>query len=241
MHYRDVLYSDYSTAFSGQKQYDPTVQYASYEATYELQSLQRDLAIFDVGCGKGEWLAWMSQKGFRSLHGTDFSPSDVAVAIQQLPHAQVVQGDATEQLRQRGGQLDVVHAKDVIEHMTKDEFIHFLQAAHAALRPGGRIWLRSFNAQAPLSGMTRYGDFTHESGHTPSSLAQCLRATGFTQVKVKGQHYCSTALQGRLRALLSWPVKQLARLLLKLRHGSGSHGEVDLFAAEPDLFAEAVK
>jgi 2-polyprenyl-3-methyl-5-hydroxy-6-metoxy-1,4-benzoquinol methylase len=134
-----------------------------------------------------------------------------------------------------------VHAKDVIEHMTKDEFIHFLQAAHAALRPGGRIWLRTFNAQAPLSGMTRYGDFTHESGHSPSSLAQCLRATGFTQIRVKGQHYCSRSLSGRVRALLSWPVKKAARLMLKLRHGGGSHGEVDLFASEPDVFAEAVK
>jgi cyclopropane fatty-acyl-phospholipid synthase-like methyltransferase len=241
MSYRTVLYSNYSASFAEQKTHNPQVQFAAYEATYSLDGLQKEQHILDIGCGTGEWLCWMKSKGFTHLHGTDFSPSDIAVARQSLGSASLAEADGTVYLHQRPGSFDLIHAKDVIEHMTKDEFILFLQTAHAALKPGGKLWLRSFNAQAPLSGATRYGDFTHESAHTPGSLAQCLRATGYGEISVRGFHYCSSSMNGRLRALLSWPVQKVARLVLKLRHGSGpSHG-VDLFAAQPDLHAEGSK
>ncbi len=241
--YRDVLYRDYSASFGGRKLHDPATQHAQYDATYPVRPADHSCAVADLGCGHGEWLGWMAAQGFGNLTGVDGSEADLASAKQHgRAETRWVQGDATTFLEAHAGSFDLVHAKDVIEHMTKDEFIRFLQAAHGALRPGGQIWLLSFNAQSPLSAATRYGDFTHEGGFTPTSLAQCLRACGFGGVRVEGRHYCSGSLGGQVRRLLAAVFYRGCRVVLKLRHGAGGAREgVDAFTTLPDLFAAGVR
>ncbi len=240
-HYRDILYRDYSAAFSAQKSYNPEQQFAQYAAVYDGLPKATDAAIADLGCGKGEWLAWLGTKGFTNLTGVDGSPADLAIARQHdRSGVQWIESDVTAHLATRPQAYDLIHAKDIIEHMTKDEFIRFLQAARLALKPGGRLWLLTFNAQSPLSAATRYGDFTHESGHTPSSLAQCLRACGFAGPRVRGLFHCARSFGGRMRSMLGAVFFPAGRLLLKLRHGSGaSVAGVDLHTTLPDVFAEA--
>lgn len=241
--YRDILYRDYSAAFSAQKTYDPEQQFAQYEAVYSALPADAGAAIADLGCGKGEWLAWLGAKGFTNLTGVDGSEADLVIARGHGGSgAQWIQADVTGHLEARPEAYDLIHAKDVIEHMTKDEFIRFLLASRQALKPGGRLWLLTFNAQSPLSAATRYGDFTHETGHTPSSLAQCLRACGFAKPRVRGLFYCSKSMGGRLRALLGAVFFRLCRVLLRLRHGGGKAVEgVDLLTPLPDTFTEACK
>lgn len=240
--YRDILYRDYSASFGGQKVLDASVQHAQYAATYDNHlPLDRSIAIADLGCGKGEWLGWMAANGFSRLTGVDLSPSDLAIARQGGPSGTWVQENVISFLESQHASFDLLHAKDMVEHFTKEEFVRFLSAARGALRPGGVLWLLTFNAQSPLSAATRYGDFTHEIGLTPASMAQCLRACGFQQVAVRGHHYCSQSRSGRIRHWLGRFLFKAARLVLKIRHGgTGADGQVELHAAEPDLFAHAV-
>ncbi len=241
--YRDVLYRNYSESFGSQKIHNPALQYAQYEVTYPNVPSDKSLAIVDLGCGKGEWLTWLAGKGFTQLTGVDGSPSDLTIARAQSPTISWVQANLLDFMKSAApGTFDLIHAKDVIEHLTKDEFIAFLQSSHRLLRPGGRVWLQTFNAQSPLSAATRYGDFTHESGHTPASLAQCLRACGFGQMRIEGRHYHSQSLSGRVRGLLGKVYYRGARLALTLRHGSGSAMPgVDLHSVLPDVFAEGIR
>ena len=242
MNYRDILYADYSASFGQSKRFEPQVQFGVYAGTYPPPACAKDAEILDVGCGKGEWLAWLKQQGFTRLSGVDVSPSDMAQSQTWLEGVTLVQDRTEAFLEGKAEAFDLIHGKDVVEHMTKDEFIAFLQLARAALRPGGQLWLLTFNAQAPLAGAVRYGDFTHEIGLTPSSMAQCLRACGFGSVSVRGTHYCSKSLSGRSRWLLSQPVHCLARLMLRLRHGGGGmEGGVDALSPLPDMLAVATK
>ena len=241
MSYRDILYANYSASFGEGKAFDPAVQFAQYEAVYDCQGLNKNAAVLDVGCGKGEWLAWMKQQGFTQLSGVDASISDLQHSQSWLQGVELHQQPVLEHLVDRPSAFDLIHGKDVAEHMTKDEFLRFLQLTRASLKPGGQLWLMTFNAQAPLASATRYGDFTHEIGLTPRSLAQCLRACGFDHLHVRGVHYCSTSSSGRLRWLLSQPVLLAARLMLELRHGTGMEEGIDTFAPHPDLFCAARK
>ena len=240
--YRDLLYRDYSASFAGQKVMDAGVQHAQYEATYDALPQSREAVIADLGCGKGEWLGWMAGKGYHQLTGVDLSPADLAVARQNAPERNWVEENVITFLEGKSAEYQLIHAKDIIEHFTKDEFIRFLMAAKGALKPGGELWLLTFNAQSPLSAAIRYGDFTHELGLTPASLAQCLRACGFAHLSVQGRHYCSQSKSGRMRRLLGWAVFRAARLVLKIRHGEAARERgVDLHCTEPDLFAMACK
>ncbi|OYW31634.1 MAG: hypothetical protein B7Z47_00470 [Chthoniobacter sp. 12-60-6] len=239
---RDILYRNYSASFESQKALNAGIQHAQYEATYEHLPSDRRCSVADLGCGKGEWIAWMASKGFTHLTGIDLSPSDLAIARQNDPARKWVEGNVITFLESQTGAFDLLHAKDIIEHFTKDEFMRFLSAAKSALKPGGRLWMLTFNAQSPMSSVTRYGDFTHETGHTPSSLAQCLRASGFKEVRVSGLHYCSSSLGGRMRALFGAVVYGCCRVLIALRHGKGSPSPgIDRMTASPDLFIEAAE
>ncbi|MCB1278114.1 class I SAM-dependent methyltransferase [Prosthecobacter sp.] len=240
--YRDILYRDYSASFAGQKTLDAGVQHAQYEATYDHLPTNRNVGIVDLGCGKGEWLSWMASKGYSKLTGVDLSPSDLAIARQNNPDRIWEEQNVITYLESQSGSFDLLHAKDIIEHFTKDEFIQFLLAAKKALKPGGELWLLTFNAQSPLSSAIRYGDFTHEIGLTPASMAQCLRACGFSHISVQGRHYCSTSASGQTRRILGEIVFGLARLLLKIRHGDAPKERgIDLHCTQPDLFTMACK
>lgn len=242
--YRDVLYADYSANFGDLKTFDQgRSQFPLYEAIYSSFDVPKEASILDVGCGKGEWLGWLQRKGYQQLAGVDGSPSDLAIAGSWLEKIQLTQDNLLSHLDVTPERYDVIHAKDVIEHLTKDEIVRFLQGARRCLNEGGQIWLQTFNAQAPLAAATRYGDFTHEIGLTPQSLAQCLSACGFRNVRVQGVHYCSHSIGGRMRRLLSFAVHYMSRLILRLRHGGGSDpgGAVDRFCVLPDMLAVAFK
>ncbi len=243
MNWRELLYRDYSANFGGGKSYDAARQWASYDVVYAARlPANEQLKIADLGCGKGEWLQWMGQRGFVDRTGVDLSESDLAVARMNDATVKWVDGNLMEFLRSRSGEFDIVHAKDVVEHFTKEEFIEFLVLCEKALRPGGQLWLLTYNAQSPLAGMTRYGDFTHEIGLTPASMAQCLRACGFSKVKVDGFHYCSRSLGGRLRDWIGRLFYFAGRFALKVRHGGAEAMDgVDQYNAQPDLFAISVK
>jgi cyclopropane fatty-acyl-phospholipid synthase-like methyltransferase len=238
--YRDILYRNYSASFGDQKTLDVSVQYAQYESTYNDLPTGRDEAVADLGCGKGEWVGWMNSKGFASLTGVDLSESDLAIAKSSGTPCTWVYDNVISFLESHEAAFDLLHAKDIIEHFTKDELVGFLIAAKRALKPGGKIWLLTFNAQSPLSSHTRYGDFTHEIGLTPSSISQCLRACGFDQISVQGRHYCSNTTSGKLRRYLGMIMFRFARFALQLRHGKVAPNiSIDLHCVEPDLFITA--
>lgn len=217
--------------------------FPALDTTYVDFPANKAAHILDAGCGKGEWLAWLTEKGYQNLYGVDSASEDLATARNWLPGVHFELGLIFNYLKAKDRKFDLIHAKDVIEHFTKDELIEFLTLSRDRLSNSGEIWLQTFNAQAPLASATRYGDFTHEIGLTPTSIAQCLRATGYEVRYVRGVHYCSSSLSGRLRWILSAFIQKLARVMLQARHGGPptSTDNVDRLCALPDMLAVASK
>ena len=236
--YRGRLYERYSENFGAAKAADLTVQFRQFEICYRHLPAPGSV-IGDLGCGKGEWLAWLRQKGFVSLWGVDRSPGDVAIARGQLGTIEIVEADIPAALRAQPGRFDLLHCKDVIEHLKPDELFDFLDACRVALKPGGSVWLLTYNAQSPFANATRYADFTHEIGLTPLSMGQVLTAAGFAVDRIDGIHICPNTPTGIARRWLWALCTPFFRLLLKARHGGGRVGKVDVLATAPDLFAVA--
>jgi 2-polyprenyl-3-methyl-5-hydroxy-6-metoxy-1,4-benzoquinol methylase len=198
-------------------------------------------AVGDLGCGKGEWLAWLQTKGFGNLWGADWSAEDAAIARSYSPGISIEEGDILRKLRENRGRFDLLHAKDVIEHLRPDELFEFLDACRFALKPGGALWLLTYNAQSPFANVTRYGDFTHEIGLTPTSMRQVLTAAGFEVVSIRGVHICPATAGGFVRKWIWRICGGIARVLLRSRHGGAAPAGIDAFTAAPDLFAIARK
>jgi len=139
--------------------------------------------LLDLGCGYGSFLYFLRKEGYANASGVDASPEQIAMA-ETLAIRGAVRGDCRAFLENHTESYDCITAFDLLEHLTKDETLGLLRAAHRALAPGGRLLLKAPNADGPFGAKILYSDFTHEQAFTPRSIAQVLSATGFEQIQV---------------------------------------------------------
>jgi 2-polyprenyl-3-methyl-5-hydroxy-6-metoxy-1,4-benzoquinol methylase len=178
--YRDRIYAAYASS-KGESADVPVA------GSTEIRALRARLSnwvpvdpqarCIDVGCGAGLLLAALREWGFSNCEGIDCSVEQVARAQKVSEH--VCLGDATDYLASRLETYDLVTAMDIIEHFHKDELLAFLDAARAALKPGGRLIVQTPNAGGPWGMKVRHGDLTHEIALGVESLTQAFRVCGF--------------------------------------------------------------
>jgi 2-polyprenyl-3-methyl-5-hydroxy-6-metoxy-1,4-benzoquinol methylase len=137
--------------------------------------------ILDVGCGNGSLVWWMQQRGYHQAGGVDVSAEQVRVA-QELGVRNVEEADLRGYLGERAGSFDRLILRDVLEHFPRELILEILDLCRRALRPNGTLIVQVPNAEAPLWGRIRYGDFTHEMAFTEGAMRQLLAVTGYDGV-----------------------------------------------------------
>lgn len=142
-------------------------------------------ALLDLGCGDGRFLRFLHDAGFRRVTGVDISRVQVERSQQHVPEAEVLLGDARSILRERKGTFGAILAIDVLEHLTRDEFMEHLQLILDGLRPGGVLIAQVPNAASPFFGSIRHGDLTHELAFTEESLRHALTVAGFQGIELR--------------------------------------------------------
>jgi len=101
--------------------------------------------IFDLGCGRGEWLALMAAEGW-AVRGVD--SSEVAVAEACSQGLDVELGDLVEALEAcPENALAGVTAFQVVEHLPFSRITALMHAAFRALVPGGILLLETPNPE----------------------------------------------------------------------------------------------
>ena len=101
--------------------------------------------IFDLGCGRGEWLALMAAEGW-AVRGVD--SSEVAVAEAHAQGLDVELGDLVEALEAcPESALAGVTAFQVVEHLPFSRITALMHAAFRALVPGGILLLETPNPE----------------------------------------------------------------------------------------------
>ena len=86
---------------------------AENSAAYLLPHLRPDMTLLDVGCGPGTITADLATR-VASVHGIDPSPSVIADAQAAFPSLSFAVGDLFEET----GHYDVVHAHQVLQHLS---------------------------------------------------------------------------------------------------------------------------
>ncbi|MFL5734103.1 MAG: class I SAM-dependent methyltransferase [Chloroflexia bacterium] len=134
--------------------------------------------LLDVGCGNGEFLAWMRLAGWE-VEGID--PDPQAVASARSAGLSVQEGTLAE-VPFPEGSFEAITLSHVIEHLHDPS--DALRACFHALKPGGTLWIATPNLAA--QGHREFGKRwlhldppRHLILFTPRSLRALLRPEGF--------------------------------------------------------------
>jgi len=153
-----------------------TERYADLLASHE--------PVLDVGCGRGELLAALGERGVAGV-GVDLSDEMVDEAKARGVEAHV--GDAVEFLagsdEHAYGSMIAVH---VAEHLAIDQLVGFLELAATRLRPGGVLVLETPNPMSLIVlGNSYILDPTHVWPLHPSLLSFLCERAGFRDVRLE--------------------------------------------------------
>lgn len=177
-------------------------------------NMPHDASILDIGCGVGQFLFYLKNKGFLNLVGIDISASQVELA--QLTQPNLIFhhiSNSTVWLSEHANKFDIIVMNDVLEHIPLDELVNNLRAAYRALRTEGKIIIKTVNATYPLGSTARYTDLTHYHAFTEKSITQLLRHSGFKQINCYQEEIGIYNFLFLLKKLIVYLVRGFLRLL----------------------------
>ncbi len=145
------------------------------------------LGVLDLGAGRGEWLALLAEQGVPT-YGVEEN-GEQAARLRRDQGLRLVDSDAVSHLRQvPPASLDMITAFHVIEHLDTDVLLHLLDAARAALRPGGCLILETPNpTNLVMAACNFYLDPTHRQPMPSALTAFLVTARGFADVQISEQ------------------------------------------------------
>ncbi|MCW6037300.1 methyltransferase domain-containing protein [Spirulina subsalsa FACHB-351] len=192
-HLLDAFYVAFEEKFRGSyeeiakrlKVYLPFIEQAKEQASD---------TILDLGCGRGEWLEFLREKGYQ-VQGIDLNRMMLEEC--RSKNLEVYEVDAIAHIQTLAdNSLGAVTGFHIIEHLPFPALLQLLQETIRVLKPGGVAIFETPNPQNILvSTRTFYLDPTHRNP-LPSDLIQfLLDNTGFEPVEVLPLHPYEEALQ----------------------------------------------
>lgn len=240
MDFKTVFYENYrsthSTPLYGPNTPDRRRRQEKEHRWYfgKLLPQDRSAAMLDVGCGDGNFVRFLRSEGYLNTCGIDLSREQIeagqALGIEGLELA-----DMHHYLQDRENAFDCIVAKDVVEHLTRQEAFDFLLKVRRALKPQGCFLMQVPNAQGLHHAKIFHGDLTHEVAYTLQTVSQIFLNAGFRSAQSYPTGPIPLGLKGRLRSLL-WSLKVLQIRFWQLVETGNSAG---IFTA--NLIAKGIK
>jgi SAM-dependent methyltransferase len=152
-------------------------RYAPYAERFEAGS-----RVLDLGCGRGEFLQLLKQRGVDGL-GVDADEEMIAAVKAKGLNAQ--RGEVHDFLKKNPGQFDGVFAAHLIEHLRAEDFVELTRLAAGALRPGGRLILVTPNPHNLSMQLHEFWtDLQHVRFYTPEIVRWVVHETGLKNIEV---------------------------------------------------------
>ncbi len=178
--------------------------------------------ILDLGCGNGALLYWLESLGFSNSIGVDVSPEQIEVA-KSLSVKKIYCEDLTAFLERSERKYDVILIRDTLGHFNKKEIFNIMELIYKNLKKGGKLIVKTPNAEGPFSGQLRYGDFTHEVGFTRTSLQQLAKVVGFERAEAYSTPPVVHGMKSAVRFVL-WKFIELCLRFYRLVDAGNGEG-----------------
>lgn len=174
------LYSGYADWKQWQGDFAASDRHARYFAEELAEFALAGKRVLEIGFGNGSFLAWAKAQG-ATVSGTEIDAAMVERAREKGFDAHAASLDALVAQQRR---FDLVAAFDVFEHWDKDTLVANLKHIYALLDTQGVLVARFPNGHSPFGRVYQYGDITHQTVLSASSVTQLAQMTGFEVVRV---------------------------------------------------------
>jgi len=144
--------------------------------------------VVDIGCGRGEFLELLRERGAAEAYGIDIDDD-------MLEHCRekgltVIKEDGLSHLKSLEDEtLDGIFISHVAEHLTPADFQALVGEAYRTLRDRGALAAETLNPGC-LWGLTTFTiDLTHKTPIHPLTFRFLLEAQGFRDIAVLNRQY----------------------------------------------------
>ncbi len=210
--FREELYRRYSSTFKehiskfDEKSITSMLGKYRYQYLPILKQFNKDVRILELGCGRGIFLEFLINNGYKNVFGIDVSKEQIDIAKVQNLNAEEI--GVLEYLNSNNEKFDLIFAIDLIEHFHKDELIPLFEGIYNKLKNGGAFVFHTPNGLGINASYTIYSDLTHLTIFTPNSAIQILKLVGFNEIKFFETEPYAKNVKGTLRLLL-WKIVKL--------------------------------
>jgi len=211
MNYKEKLYQNYRSTHNAILQGPQSLKkiegsFKIYDFYYgQHLPVNEEATILDIGCGDGNFVYYLQQSGYKNTIGIDLSEEQIelgkSIGIENIHVANL-----SEFLKGKTDYFDLIVAKDVIEHLTKQEAFDTLNLVSKSLKRSGRFLMQVPNGQGLYYTSIFYGDYTHEVAYTQQSVRQLFLNCGFRSAKCYPVNPYEGSIKGMLRSML-WRLK----------------------------------
>ncbi|MGB5892692.1 MAG: class I SAM-dependent methyltransferase [Ignavibacteriaceae bacterium] len=223
--FREELYRRYSSTFKehisefDEKSVATTLSKYRYQYLPILKEFNKDVHILELGCGRGLFLEFLIDTGYKNVFGIDVSKEQIDIAKVQNLNAEEI--GVLEYLKSNNEKFDLIFAIDLIEHFHKDELIPLFEGIYKNLKNGGAFVFHTPNGLGINANRIIYGDLTHSSIFTPNSAIQILKLVGFNKIEFFETEPYAKNVNGTLQLLL-WKIVKLFLNVIRLIETGGT-------------------
>ena len=178
---------------------------SSWKRTFHsiLSSISEGGQVLDIGCGVGDFLAWIVDNYPINAIGIDESEDNIAVLNKEAPNISAYIGDGLAYLKHSNTLFDCIICRNVLEHIANDDILlELIRTIKMKLISGGVFICEVPNAANLAGNYIRYADLTHCRSFTYSSLYQLLLAGEFDNIAMI--QYRPSSLFGYLRVAMEY-------------------------------------
>jgi len=181
----DALYADFEDCFRGSHE-EIKKRLEIYGPLLDVlpNNLKSHYKAVDIGCGRGEWLEVLTDRGFRAL-GTDTNAGMRQAASVRSGFEVEAEDGLVFMTNMPNESASVISAFHLVEHVPLDYLLRLLKECERVLADGGLLILETPNPESLSVGAhTFHMDPTHVKPLPPKLLQFLVRKSGFSDVEV---------------------------------------------------------